>query len=255
MGCFYSQCPHSLHPPPFCHRTSLICEKHFNTTCPQTELTVWRHAHKDESTHIQRRGSHTGESKQITGSEERGNAHQTLTEPAPPLQRRETTSQTGGEQCRAINQRCSCQLIHRLCDHSFRSTGVCNPAGLSGRGWRGGCCPYLSTALQRNTSSPSNASLRAFTKFFNNSRPSTPSHPHCEKVLIEEKKKLQANSTVDTLVIYCRCTHTVAAMNKYVSWLFNRLNIWSIKRKEWKNIHQKFTLLLWKKHKHSITEC
>lgn len=119
------------------------------------------------------------------------NTHQTLTEPAAPLQQRETTSQTGGEQCRAINQRRSRQLIHRLCDHSFRSTGVCDPAGLSGRGWHGGCCPYLSTALQRNTSSPSNASLLAFTKFFNNSRPSTPSRPHCEKVLIEEKKKLQ----------------------------------------------------------------
>lgn len=83
MGCFYPQCPHSLHPPPFCHRTSLICEKHFNTTCPQTELTVWRHAHKDESTHIQRRGSHAGEWKQITGSEERGkhtsNPHRTST--------------------------------------------------------------------------------------------------------------------------------------------------------------------------------
>ncbi len=48
----------SLHPPstplPSHQNEGLISEKHLNTTCPQTELTVWRHAHEDESTHTHR---------------------------------------------------------------------------------------------------------------------------------------------------------------------------------------------------------
>lgn len=37
-GMLFSHCPHSLHPPPLCHRCNLIFKKHLDTTCPQTEL-------------------------------------------------------------------------------------------------------------------------------------------------------------------------------------------------------------------------
>lgn len=93
MGCFYSQRSHSLHLRPYCHHTrqneGLISEKLFNTTCPQT---VWRHAHKDESTHI-----YGGEAP-IQGSRSRlqdqrsGETQiKTFAEPPLPLQQRETT--------------------------------------------------------------------------------------------------------------------------------------------------------------------
>lgn len=136
MGCFYSHCSNSIHPLFFCHHTRmrvLSLKSTLTQHAYRRSRFVWRHAHEDESTHIQRRGSHAGEWKQITGSEERRNTDQTLTEPALPLQQRETTVQTRGEQCRAINQHCSCQLLNRLCDESFRSTRVCNPAEL----WQG----------------------------------------------------------------------------------------------------------------------
>ena len=93
---------------------------------------MWRHAHKDESIHTWRTGSHVGEWEQITGSEERGNTDQTITEPAPPLQL--------VEQCTGINHHNSCHIVNRQWDCSFRSVGVCNPAGYC-RGWCGGCCP------------------------------------------------------------------------------------------------------------------
>lgn len=60
----------------------------------------------------------------------------------------------------------SCQLIKQTVWSQFQvNRGRPTPRG-SGRGWRGGCCPYLSSALQRNTSSPSNSSLLAFNNVF-----------------------------------------------------------------------------------------
>lgn len=153
MGCFYSvfSLPSSSILLPSHQNEGLISEKHFNTACPQTGLTVWTHAHKDESTHIQQRGSHAGEWRQITGSEERGNTDQNITEPSLPLQRGETTGQMRNEQCRAINQCCSCQLIKQSVWSQLQVNRGLQTLRGSGRGWRGWCCPYLSTALQRNT--------------------------------------------------------------------------------------------------------
>lgn len=55
---------------------------------------------------------------------------------------------------------------------------------------------------------PSNSSLPAFTKFLNSSRPSTPSRPHCEKVLMEGKKtqdKLHTGHFGRVVQVYCSC--------------------------------------------------
>lgn len=81
----------------------------------------------------------------------RGNTDQNLTEPSLPLQRGETTGQMRNEQCWAINQRCSCQLIKQTVWSQFQVNRGLQTLRDSGRGWRGWCCPYLSTALQKNT--------------------------------------------------------------------------------------------------------
>lgn len=49
MGRFYSQRPHSHHPLLFCHRTSLIFEKQFDTTCPQSRLLEDMKTHRREA--------------------------------------------------------------------------------------------------------------------------------------------------------------------------------------------------------------
>lgn len=77
-------------------------------------------------------------------------------------------------------------IMHLSSAH--KTDGVITVAGQQGSAV--GRCRYLSPALQRNTSSPSNASQLAFTSFFNNSLCCTPSHPLCEKLLIGENNKL-----------------------------------------------------------------
>lgn len=101
----------------------------------------------------------------------------TLAEPSPPLtaernnrpkEKRATPSRRSTALLSAIKTDCVITVSGRR--------GSADPAGL-GRGRRDGCCPYLSNALQRKTSSPSNSSLLAFTKFSTSAFPALP-HTH-----------------------------------------------------------------------------
>lgn len=87
MGCFYSQHPHSHHPPLFCHHTRLIFEKQFGTTCPKSWLL------EDMKTH-RKRAPMQGSGNRL--EDER--SKETQIKPSQYqhrlLQRRETTSQT-----------------------------------------------------------------------------------------------------------------------------------------------------------------
>ena len=69
--------------------------------------------------------------------------------------------------------------------------GSADPAGLQ-QGLTWWMWPLSQQHITKEHRLPSNSSLLAFAKFFNNCLPCTPSHPHCEKLLIEERKKTSA---------------------------------------------------------------
>lgn len=142
MGCLCSQCFHSLLPLHICYHSRIrdLSQKLNTTDCVTTH------------THTEAPCRGVDVDYRTRGAGERRSKHGV----------RETTGQTRSEQCRGINHAAKTDCV----------IAVSGQQGLtlqgSNRGWHGGCDPYLSTALQRNTSSPSNSSLLAFTKLFNN---------------------------------------------------------------------------------------
>lgn len=134
MGCFYSQHPHSHHPPLFCLHTSLIFEKQFDSTCPQSWLL------EDMKTHRKR------PPMQGSGSRlEDERSKETQIKPSQyqhRLYKEETNNTELSINVAPVSQHTS---------YVIKVPGQRGYAALwgSGSGWRSGCCPYLSTALQR----------------------------------------------------------------------------------------------------------
>lgn len=143
---------------------------------------------------------HAGEWEQITGSEERGHADQTLAGPSPPPQ--QPRNNRPSEQCRAINQRRSCQRIKQTVWSQFQVNGGPQTPRGSTRGWRGA---LISALHYKETQALLQTPPCWHSQQHSQQQPScTPSQPHCEKLLIGEKNKkknFQRNSReVDALV-------------------------------------------------------
>lgn len=202
MKRFYSKCSHSLHPAPFCHHTrmrvlSLKSTQHNMPT--DTRMKAHTHTYREETP--------------MQGSKSRLQDRRSEETQIKTLQNHHCLYSREKQQAKWEANNAEPLIMLLLSDNKLWSQFQVNrgPSTLRGssRGWRGRCCPYLSTELQRNTRSPLNFFLLAFTKFFNNSLPCTPSHPHCEKLLNEGKEKLQDklhSRRFSNIDVYCSST-------------------------------------------------
>lgn len=170
-----------------------------------------------ESVNTPRRGSHGREWEQITGSEGRRNSHQTP--------RRNRRCLHGREKREANNAGPSISRapVSKYTSRVIAVSGRRGSAGLRGSG-RGLTRWMLPLSQQRITKEhrPSFKLLPAgiHKVFFNNRFRSTPSQPHCEKVLIEDGRA-RGGGFQHQLCSACISTNRL-------SWLGSWLSVWRV---------------------------